>query len=550
MTRRLGSRRAALLVGLLVAALVVVVTGVALGPVFGGRAPTPSPSPGAAAPTLAATPAPTPTPTPSPPPSPSPTQQPSPTANPSPVPLVPIVSFWSARRTISRDELALIVGSDARMEPSQTPMQVAVSKADLDALATLLGVAPVGVKSMTPAEVIAFVKAAPNALGVIRADDVALGVRALAVDGVQLFGVARTRDPATWPLNVTEPGVTSDFVTAAKWTIAAGGDVMLDKAVYAQSVTRGLGVDYAWNGGTAVIDGRYCCGWGKARLVAGRRTGGAGSLAHLFRQADVGLVNLESPEPHDFTYHSDGYTFTGDPALLAGLKNAGIDVVSLANNHLGNGGPQGITDTIKYLDRLPIDHAGAGANIAQARQPAWLVAGGQQIAVLAYCWIEPTSYWATSRSPGSSGYSIRQVTADIAAAKKAGADLVIVMPHWGMEYTDKLLPEQPADARRMIAAGADLILGSHSHWLGPIQRIGPDRLVFYSLGDLVFDWTHDERTQQSAVADLTFVGTRLVQVDLHPTLIIDGQPNLLEPAGGGAGVLDQVRRTSASLLGW
>ena len=397
---------------------------------------------------------------------------------------------------------------------------------------------------MAPAGVIAFVKATPNSLGIVRADDVALGVRAIAVDGVQLFGVARTHDLAAWPLMATEPGVASDFLTAARWTIAAGGDVMLDKAVYAQSVINGLGVDYAWNGGTAVIAGR------SANLASGRRTGGAGSFGYLFQQADLSLVNLESPEPRDFSYHAGGYTFTGDPALLAGLKDAGIDLVSLANNHVGNGGPSGIIDTIGFLDNLGISHAGAGANVTEARKPAWLLAGGQQIAVLAYCFIEPTDYWATSSSPGSSGYSIGQVTADIAAAKKAGADFVIVMPHWGIEYTDALTPTEPADARRMIAAGADLILGSHSHWFGPMQLIGPDHLVFYSLGDLVFDWTLNERTQESAVADLSFVGRRLVQVDLHPTLIIDGQPNLLEAAGGGNSVLGQVRKTSASLLGW
>ena len=69
-----------------------------------------------------------------------------------------------------------------------------------------------------------------------------------------------------------------------------------------------------------------------------------------------------------------------------------------------------------------------------------------------------------------------------------------------------------------------------------MQQVGADSLVFYSLGDLVFDWTHDERTQESAVADLTFVGARLVQVDLHPIFIIDGQPNLLDSSAGGAGV--------------
>jgi poly-gamma-glutamate capsule biosynthesis protein CapA/YwtB (metallophosphatase superfamily) len=550
MLRRLPrSRRPALIAATALAAAIAVAVAAAFGGVFGSPQATPAGSKVAAAPTPVATPASTPAPTPTlsptPLPSPTATPQPSPTANPSPVPLVPIVSFWSERQTISRDELVAALGGGESPGPSPSPLQVVVSVPDLGALSELLHVAAVGVRSMPPADIVAFAKATPNALGIVRADDVALGVRAIGVDGVQLFGVARTHDISAWPLMATEPGVTSPFMTAVEWTIAAGGDVMLDKAVYAQSIINNLGVDYAWNGGTAVIEGRS-----NASLVAGHRTGGAGSFAYLFRQADLGLVNLESPEPHDFTYHSGGYTFTGDPALLAGLKDAGIDLVSLANNHLGNGGIQGIADTIGYLDNLGIGHAGAGPNITAARKPAWLPAGGLQVAVLSYCFVEPTSYWATSNRPGSSGYSIGEVTADIAAAKKAGADYVIVMPHWGIEYTDSLLPAQTGDARRMIAAGADLILGSHSHWLGPVQQIGADHLVFYSLGDLVFDWARDEKTQESAVADLTFVGRMLVQVDLHPTLIIDGQPNLLEAAGGGSIVLGRLRKTSASLLGW
>ncbi len=493
-----------------------------------------------------------PSPTASPPARSTPPATPSATVPPAPslVPLVPIVGFWSPQRSISRTALADLIGGSYDQNVSPSPVLIAVGAADLDALCNDLGVTARGVQALSPDAVRAFVKATPNAIGIIRAEDVALGVRAIGVDGVQLFGSDRIHDLRDWPLRVVEPGVISTFATVDTWTIAAGGDVMLDKVVYAKSVTVGLGVDYAWDGGTAVIESRHCCGWGGGPLVAGRRTGQSGALGDLFRKADLGLVNLESPQPHDFRYHADGFTFTGDPALLTGLGDAGIDVVSLANNHLGDGGLHGVADEIGTLDSLGIAHAGAGANNAAARQPAWLSAGGLRIAVLAYCWIEPTTYWATSNSPGSAGYSIWQVTSDIAAAKKAGADYVLVMPHWGNEYTDSLLPEVSADARKMVAAGADLILGSHSHWFGPMQQVGADHLIFYSLGDLVFDWTHDERTQESAVADLTFVGHKLVQVDLHPILIIDGQPNLLDPAGDGKVVLDQVRATSGRALGW
>ncbi len=477
----------------------------------------------------------------------------APQSTPSPVPLVPIVNYWSSERSITRAQLSALIGGgglSAAEGPAQPSRKIAVSAEDIQPLADLLGVVAHGVIATSAAQVRDLLKASPNSFGIVRADEVTVDVRALAVDGYQLFGAMRVTDLRAWPLMVDEPGVVSTFPAAAEWTIAAGGDVMLDKAVYAQSVRQRLGADYAWDGGDAVIERRYCCGWGHKPLVLGRRTGNTGAVGYLFRSADLGIVNLESPEPDRFRYHPTGFTFTGNPALLVGLRDAGIDLAGLANNHLGNGGTKGITDTIRHLDQLGIAHAGAGANQTSARQAAWLQAGGLRVAVLAYCLVDPYSYWAGPGHPGSAAYSISTIVRDIKAAKKAGADIVIVMPHWGTEYTDAVSPLQRADARRMVAAGADLILGSHSHWVGPLEQITPGHFAFYSLGDLVFDWTHDERTQEGVVADLTYVGNRLVQIDLHPTVIIAGQPNLLDPAGDGRTLLAAIRGTSQPRLRW
>jgi poly-gamma-glutamate capsule biosynthesis protein CapA/YwtB (metallophosphatase superfamily) len=462
------------------------------------------------------------------------------------VPLVPIVDFWSDETTISRRALTAALGGPGSSGPRRS---VAVSLADREGLHSLFNFWPQA-EALSPAGVRSFVRATPGALGIVRAEDVTPDVRALAVDGVSLFGVERVWSLSAWPLLASEPGAASSFSPDQTWSLAAGGDVMLDKAVYAQSVTNGLGVDYAWDGSRAMIDKQYCCGWGGRPLVSGHRIGEKGQVARIFREADLSLVNLESPEPDAFRYHSNGYVFTGDPTLLQGLANAGIDLTGLANNHLGNGGTRGVTDTIRHLDELGIAHAGAGTSQTDARRPAWLEAGGLRVAVLAYCWVEPRSYSAAPGRPGSAWYSTNNVSHDIRAARAAGADIVIVMPHWGLEYTDAVLPAQRAAARAMIQAGADLVLGSHSHWVGPFEQISDGRFAFYSLGDLVFDWTHDERTQEGAIAVLTFAGSRLVQIDLRPTLIIQGQPNLLDRVGDGHTVLDPVRKSSAPLLGW
>jgi poly-gamma-glutamate synthesis protein (capsule biosynthesis protein) len=243
-----------------------------------------------------------------------------------------------------------------------------------------------------------------------------------------------------------------------------------------------------------------------------------------------------------------------DPDLLTGLRYAGVDVVSLANNHIRNWGASGVRDTIRNLDALGIRHAGAGRTSAQARRPAWMTAAGRRIAILAYNGVGSYrgiggSPNATSTRAGAAALSMRSVRADIRAARSAGADVVIVFPHWGVEYTDRLNAQQAGLAPKILAAGADAVIGGHSHWAGPIRMYG-NRPVVYSMGNLVFSLAHDARTQQGLLVELTFSGSRLAQVTLHPTLSVGNvQPNLLTPGGGGSALLAAIHRASNRLGG-
>ena len=460
------------------------------------------------------------------------------------VPLVPVMGFWSDRRSITRDELAAAVaGTATDAEP------ILVSSADVAGLASLLGVTPgPTVRALSGAGIVTQLADTPGVLGVVRAADVGPGMRALDVDGKSLFGEQRVTDLASWPLLVPSVAdASAAFDPGALWTLAAGGDVMLDRAVYDRTVIQGLGADYPWAGGTAKVTSRYCCGSPGLKLAAGQSTGNAGAFASVFRNADLALVNLEGPAPDKFSYHPDGgLTFTMDPALLVGLAHAGIDIASLANNHIRNDGAIGVTDTMKNLDAIGIKHMGAGPTLSAARAPAWATAGGLKIAILGYNGIDTTQA-ATATSAGSAPLVESQIVADIKAARSAGADLVVVVPHWGVEYTDTISAAQRGIASELIQAGADIILGSHSHWAGPLELVN-GHLVVYSFGDLVFDLGHDERTQESMVAELTFAGRTLVQVDLHPTLILDkSQPSLLEADGGGSTLLAAIAAGSAKL---
>jgi len=124
---------------------------------------------------------------------------------------------------------------------------------------------------------------------------------------------------------------------------------------------------------------------------------------------------------------------------------------------------------------------------------------------------------------------------------------VIVFPHWGLEYRQILLDHQPVLAAEWIAAGADMVIGTHTHVAGAIEEID-GKVVFYALGNLIFDMDFRQSTMMGVVPEMTFSGRELVQIKLHATLIIDAQPNLVFPEDGGQFVFDQMRESSEGLI--
>ena len=458
------------------------------------------------------------------------------------VPLVPVVRFWSTARSISRATLATALAGTG-----PAPRPVYVTAEDLASLSAFLGVTPgANVAILTASQIRERVATTPGTIGLLRPDEVTLRVRALAVDGVQLFGTSRIHALGAWPLLVPEPAGTrpSAFDPASTWTLVAGGDVNLERSVYRRAVLDGKGPDYPWNGGLAHVTSRYCCGWpGLLIMRAATIDGTRPAARRMLVAADLAVANLEGPAPDDFTWHPDGLTFSMDPSLLVGLDRAGFDVVSLANNHIRNAGGSGVMDTIRHLDELGIGHAGAGADLARARRPAWRTIAGVRVAILGFNGVG-TAANAKGTRAGAAPLDTRIMTADIRAARIAGADVVVVMPHWGVEYTDGTTARQRTQAQAAIDAGADLVLGNHSHWAGPVA-LRSGRLVAWSMGDLLFDLNHDERTQEAMLVEVTFAGRRAVQVNLVPTVVVDrSQLNLLAPAGGGSRLLRQIAAAS------
>jgi hypothetical protein len=389
-------------------------------------------------------------------------------------------------------------------------------------------------------------------LAVIRADAVGPSVRALGWGNRWLFGVDAVKTSAAWGLTarLPQPVDTPVFDPAASWTLVAGGDIMLDRGVAQTVKIRGKGVDFPFDGGTAEITSRCkdCSplGWDLPRT---RRTGHAGAMRHLVSSADIAIANFENPAPDQFRYHTSGTNFSADPKLIAGLANAGIDWVGLANNHIRDAGATGILQTIANLRERGIAAGGAGKDIAAARKPSILEAGGTKVALLAYDTIA-RGYTAGPDRAGSARMSAGVVKADVAKARMAGAQVVIVFPHWGTEYDPTPFRGQQTLARAALDAGADMVIGNHAHWAGAME-VYKGKPIWYALGNFVFDQTWSEPTMEGITLELTFRGPTLVQARMRPHIILDrAQPNFLDPAGDGRVVMGQVFDSSKGMLPW
>ncbi len=466
------------------------------------------------------------------------------------MPVVPVVGFWSTVTDISTQQLtAALEGRDS------TWTKVIVPAADRDAIGTALGIQVAGsVGTGSAAATRAAVKG--GALGFMRASDVTPAVRALSIDGKALFGEQRVKNAGEWPLSISLPASAAGAWDQSKsWTLLAGGDMFLDRGVYREVVLAGKGVDYPFDGGTAIVTGHHTgTGYVKGYPVPDvQLTGNAGAVRALTQGADLSIANLETPVPDNWVYHAHNYVFNGDPSLLPMFTNAGFDWVTIANNHILDAGASGIADSRKNLAAAGLGFGGAGKNITQAGQISNLQARGTRVAIIA---CDAVGALAGANSAGGLPCNDRYVVPRIQEARQS-ADVVIVFPHWGIDATVQHVsdPRSPTSSQRSLAAdwlaaGADLILGSHSHFAGAIDDID-GHVVLYSLGNFIFDQDYWTDTSESFLPEMTFEGNRLVQLTLHPFVMRDqAQPNLLNPAtDDGAALLKAVRNASTG-LGW
>jgi poly-gamma-glutamate synthesis protein (capsule biosynthesis protein) len=261
-------------------------------------------------------------------------------------------------------------------------------------------------------------------------------------------------------------------------------------------------------------------------------------------EPDLTAGNLEFPvTTRGIPVVGTPYVFKGSPDVLPSMRDAGFDVMSLANNHALDQGVEGMQDTMKHLDDAGISHMGAGNNDTEAFAPVIKEVRGIKVAYVGISRVVPFGSWkADKNTPGlAESYDINRATAAIKKAKEQ-ADIVVVMVHWGKERVDQPEPYQKDFGRQYIDAGADLVIGSHPHVLQGFEMY-KGKWIAYSLGNFIFSSYPKETAGETGVLDALCTKSGDCEMTFHPMFTVNAQPTPLEAEAGKA-LLDRLSSIS------
>ena len=261
-----------------------------------------------------------------------------------------------------------------------------------------------------------------------------------------------------------------------------------------------------------------------------------GDVSPAIWNADAFLINLECTITTRVVRWHDGhykpFHFRADPRAVDTLRLARVDFASLANNHIGDFGPEGLLDTIGGLERAGIAHAGAGRNVHAARAPAVLNVKGLRVAIVAFA-DYPRAWAATDTTPGLNFTSVSvdddtftPVAAAIGAAR-ALADVVIISIHWGPNMRERPPEVFQHFAHRVIDTGATIFWGHSAHVVQAVEPVRDRGVILYDTGDFVDDYAVDPtlRNDLGALFLVRLRGRIVEHVGLAPTRIRRMQVN-------------------------
>ncbi|HZC12495.1 MAG TPA: CapA family protein, partial [Thermoleophilaceae bacterium] len=253
------------------------------------------------------------------------------------------------------------------------------------------------------------------------------------------------------------------------------------------------------------------------------------SVGRRLRQADIAFGNLECAISKRGTAFEKLYNFRGTPRALRGLaRHSGIDVLNLANNHVGDYGPVAMLDTVRWVERLGMRAVGAGRNLRRALQPQVVERLGLKVAFVGFSEIAPIEFAAVDGRPGTAWATPESVTAAVHAARQE-ADVVVATFHWGIEKAPYETAQQQELAATAAAAGAQLVIGAHPHVLQPVRSSGP-AVVAYSLGNFVFGAVSSDTTV-TGILETGLTSEGVLAARWRPGHIAGGRPLLKRSRG-------------------
>jgi poly-gamma-glutamate capsule biosynthesis protein CapA/YwtB (metallophosphatase superfamily) len=360
-------------------------------------------------------------------------------------------------------------------------------------------------------DVLREVRASRNVLGIVPADVVDARVRVLTVGGRHPL-----RDPERFPLRTSSTRPVPEVTT-----LAAVGDIML------------------------------------GRRVGDRHRADPGAplkpLAKRLAAAEITVGNFESTLSAVGSPTQGGDSFAASPGVTPGLGAAGFDLVSLANNHVGDYGDRALRQTLARFDSAGIETVGAGRNLTAARSPVIIERDGVRVGFLAVDSIGETPA-ATRNGAGTNRLNmpprtgplnrsqLQRISSDIRALSKR-VDVAIVLTHWGTQYTHRAESSQRVAAHAFTDAGADLVIGGHPHWVQGLEMAGSG-IVVHSLGNFIFDMDFQTETREGIFLEIVLWGGAVKAVEPVPYVIDDAFTPRLTDGDRAQGILGDVWRSS------
>jgi poly-gamma-glutamate synthesis protein (capsule biosynthesis protein) len=280
---------------------------------------------------------------------------------------------------------------------------------------------------------------------------------------------------------------------------------------------------------------------GSAAAAAG---GDLGTAGRLLARADLAVVNLETAVTERGQAEPKQYSFRAPARAVAGLRRAGVDAVSIANNHGMDYGQVGLRDTLAAGARGGLPILGGGLTEAQAYAPLRVTKRGVRISVIAATDVLDYLSWVVG--PGRPGLASSKESARLLAAVRAESrrsDVVVVFLHWGVEKVVCPTARQRELAGLLSAAGADLVVGSHAHVVQPQGRVGRT-VVKYGMGNFVW-YSSGGEGAKTGVFTATVDRSGVRRTAWVPATIRSGRPQVLDRGQARQRLAEEARRASS-----